>query len=211
MGYAENGLQYGATMATPQFLNIDSPTTYPLDAIVPSGSDTSDNVSVQTLDAFGRGLASYVWNDWMFENACWVNDSLEQVEGVSFEPGQGLWITASSSEQSIQSFGQVGSADVTVRLRYGATATGNPFPLPIDLDSIIAEGADTSDNVSVQTLDAFGRGLASYVWNDWMFGDACWVDDSLEQVSDVSYPAGQGLWVTGSSDAQYIRFTAPNL
>ena len=198
-------------MVVPQFVNIGNSESIPLSTLVPNGDDTSDNVSVQTLDAFGRGLDSYVWNDWMFEEACWVDDNLEKVENVTFEPGQGLWVTGSASSQGLQSAGKVNASDVVVQLRSGATATGNPYPIAIRLQDIVPEGDDTSDNVSVQTLDAFGRGLASYVWNDWMFDSACWVDDNLEAATGVEYPAGQGLWVTGSTDAQYLRFAAPEL
>ena len=88
-------------MATPQFLNIGTE-GMPLQSIIPTGDDTSDNVFIQTLTAGGLTLASYSWNDWACDEPCWVNDDYEKVEGVTFAPGQGLWIQGLSEEQSIR-------------------------------------------------------------------------------------------------------------
>ena len=198
-------------MITPQFINISTGANMDLQAIVPTGDNTSDNVQIQTLDAFGRTVASYDWNDWNYDHACWVDGDLAEVEGVSFAPGQGLWVVGSATTQGIQSAGEVGSSDISVSLRVGATGTGNPFPVAVDLQDILAEGEDTSDNVQIQTLDAFGRTVDSYDWNDWNYDHACWVDGDLTEVTSVSILPGQGLWVVGSSTAQSIRFPAPTL
>lgn len=119
-------------MATPQFLSIGSETGIPLQSIKATGEETSDNVLVQTLDAYGRTLTSYTWNDWAAEDACWVNDDFEPVDGVTIPVGQGLWVQGLSGDQGIQSAGSVGKSDVVVALRLGCTATGNPFPVAID-------------------------------------------------------------------------------
>ena len=88
-------------MVTPQFLNITNELAMPLEALVPQGDETSDNVEIQTLDAAGKTVSSYYWNDYMYDDPCWVDGDYTKVEGVTFEPGQGLWIFGSSSEQSI--------------------------------------------------------------------------------------------------------------
>ena len=64
----------------------------PLQAITAIGEGTSDNVNIQTLDAAGYTVDSYLWNDWVAEKPCWVNDSFEPVEDVTFSAGQGLWV-----------------------------------------------------------------------------------------------------------------------
>ena len=197
-------------MVTPQFLNIGSE-GMPLQAIVPTGSDTSDNVSLQTLDSSGRTVDMYYWNDWASDEPCWVDDNFEKVEGVFFAPGAGLWIQGSSSEQGIQSAGQVGESDTLIQLRFGATATGNPTPVTIDLQDIIPEGDETSDNVSLQTLNSSGKTVQMYFWNDWACDEPCWVDDNFEKVEGVTFGPGAGLLVSGSSDSQYLRFPAPEL
>ena len=95
VGYAQNGLKNGATMVTPQFLNISNSAVLPLESIVPVGENTSDNVQIKTLDAFGRSVDSYYWNDYMYDAPCWVDGNFEAVEGVEFAPGQGLWVYGS--------------------------------------------------------------------------------------------------------------------
>lgn len=180
----------------------------PLQAIVATGDEASDNVVVQTLDAAGRTLASYAWNDWACDTPCWVNDDFEKVEGVTIDPGQGLWVQGLSLDQGIQTSGQVGREDVIVVLTTGCTAAGNPFPVAINLQDIVADGVEVSDNVVIQTLDAAGRTLTSYAWNDWACENPCWVNDDFEKVEGVTIAPGQGVWVQGLSNEQSIRFPA---
>ena len=190
-----------------------------LQSIKPTGSDTSDNVFIQTLDAYGRTVANYGWINWAGNSGdqeAWVDDSYQIVSNVTFAAGQGLWVMTNSEEtQAIQSAGKVGAGDVSVELRFGGIATGNPFPVEVNLQDIVATGTDTSDNVFIQTLDAYGRTVASYGWINWAgeSGDQeAWVDDSYQIVTGVKFAAGQGLWVmTNSEEAQAIRFPAPEL
>ena len=197
-------------MVTSQFLGIGS-SGIQLQDIKACGENTSDNVYIQTLDAYGRTGASYGWNDWAAESACWVNDDYEPVEGVSFAAGQGLWVQGLSKDQSIQTSGSVGTSDIIAILQSGCTAIGNPFPIAINLQDIVASGEGASDNVYIQTLDAYGRTSASYGWNDWAADKACWVNDDYEPVEGVSFAAGQGLWVQGTSQDQSIVLPAPEL
>ena len=197
-------------MAAAQFFPITGEAVS-LDTIVPTGEDLSDNVVIQTLDAYGYTLATYTWNDWQFDTACWIDNNDQKVTGVTFAPGQGLWVYGSSTSQSIQSCGKVGTVDVSVALRAGGTAAGNPFPVDIDLNDIVPQGDDLSDNVVIQTLDAYGYTVATYTWNDWQFDTACWIDNNDNQVTGVTIAAGQGLWIYGSSTSQYVVFPAPEL
>ncbi len=217
VGYAQSSLKYGASMTTPQFINVSGSEGMPLQSIIPQGDDLVDNVYLKTLDAYGRTVVSYAWCDYAGdsgEEIGWVNDDLEIVEGVTFTAGQGLWIQASSSEQGLQTAGKVGSDDVRVTLRYGAIGTGNPFPVSIDLQDILPEGDDLVDNVYLKTLDNYGRTETSYAWCDYA-GDSGeevgWVNDDLEIVEGVSFAPGQGLWIQASSSNQYLRFPAPEL
>ena len=212
VGYAQSGLKSGATMVTPQFMNV-SAEEMPLTSIVPTGDDLSDNVNIQTLNNAGYTVKSYTWNDWMYDDACWVDDdTFEAAENVSFAFGQGLWTVGSSSDQGVQSAGRVCKDDAVMQLQSGATGIGNPFPVPVALTDIIPEGDDLSDNVNIQTLNNAGYTVKSYTWNDWMYDDACWVDDdTFEAAEDVTFIAGEGLWVVGSSNTQYLRIPAPEL
>lgn len=197
-------------MVSAQFVSVNGE-NMSLDSFIPTGSDLSDNVAIQTLDAYGRTVDNYLWNDWMHEAACWVDDEFNKVEGVTFAQGQGLWVFGSGADQGIQTAGEVATSDTLVQLRKGATATGVAFPVSINLQDIIPEGDDLSDNVAIQTLDAYGRTVDNYLWNDWMHESACWVDDEFNVVEDVTFAPGQGLWVYGSSNTQYLRIPAPEL
>ena len=82
----------------------------------------------------------------------------------------------------------------------------------IALESIAPTGDDVADNVAIQTLDAFWRTVDTCSWNDWVAETACWVNDDFEEVTGVTFPASQGLWVFGSSETQYLlRFPALEL
>ena len=197
-------------MVAAQFDNVAGD-AMPLQSIVPQGDDLSDNIAVATLDAAGYTVDTYVWNDWSYDEPCWVNDEFEKVEGVTLSSGSALWVQASSVAQALQSAGKVRSEDATVKLKNGNTAVGNPFPVNLNLQDIIPEGDDLSDNIAIATLDEAGYTVDTYVWNDWSYDEPCWVNDDFEKVEGVTIAAGQGLWVQGSSDKQYLRFPAPEL
>ena len=188
-------------MATPQFANIGATESIPLQSIKPVGTDTSDNVSLQTLDSAGYTVDNYLWVNWAGDEGdqeAWIDsDTFEIVEGVEFAPGTGLWIQGSSVEQGIQSAGKVGRSDVVIALRNGGTIVGNPFPTATNLQEILPEGDDTSDNVSLQTLDSAGYTVDNYLWVNWAGDEGdqeAWIDsDTFEIVENVTIAAGQGV------------------
>lgn len=197
-------------MATPQFVNVDASSSIELVSLVPTGEDISDNVEIQLLTAGGNTESYYTWNDWMYESACWVDGGLNEASGVVFAPGQGLWIMGTSASQGFQSSGKVGTNDVVVTLRNGGTATGNPFPVSIKLNDIVPTGEDTSDDVEIQILTPGGNTDTFYTWNDWMYESPCWVDADLNEVKEVTFGPGQGLWVMGTSTDQGLYFPTPH-
>ena len=219
VGYAQSGLRAGSTMTGAQFFNVGSDSAVNLQDIKPTGDDTSDNVIIQTLDAYGHGVAMYNWVDYAGDSGdqeAWIDtDTFEIVTDVTFAPGTGLWVDGASEAQGLQTAGKVGTEDVIVALRPGSTAIVNPFPTSVNLQDIVPTGDDTSDNVIIQTLDAYGHGVAMYNWVDYA-GDSgdqeAWIDtDTFEIVTDVDFAPGAGLWVDGSSTEQGLRFPAPEL
>ena len=106
VGYAQTTLQYGGTIATPQFVNVAAGDSLPLQSIKPVGSDLSDTVVIQTLDSAGRTVDSYLWIDYAGESGteeAWVDpDTYAIVENVTFAPGAGLWVQADSNSQGLQ-------------------------------------------------------------------------------------------------------------
>ena len=201
-------------MVAPQFMPV-SGENITLESLIPRGDDASDNVNIRVLDAAGRTIegCDYTWNDWAGDHACWMDENYIEITGVSFAPGQGLWVYGSSSSQALQSAGEVGTNDVVVQLRFGATPTGNPFPVTIGLQDIVASGDEASDNVNIRVLDAAGRTIegCDYTWNDWAGDHACWMDENYQAIEGVSFEPGQGLWVYGSNSNQTLRFPAPEL
>ena len=214
VGYAQSELKSGATMVAPQFIDVGS-NSIDLKSLTPTGEGTSDSVNIRVLDAAGRTVdgCEYTWNDWALDEPTWVDGDWNEVTGVTFTPGQGLWVYGASTSQALQSAGKVGTNDVIVALRNGATPTGNPFPVSIDLQDIIALGEGTSDSVNIRVLDAAGRTIegCEYTWNDWALDEPCWVDGDWNKVTNVTFAPGQGLWVYGSSTEQSLRFPAPEL
>ena len=210
VGYGQNGLRFGYSLVTPQFAGI-SGADLSLDGLTAVGDDTSDNVALSTVDEYGAPIATYTWNDWAAATPCWVNDSYEPVEGVTVASGQAFWTGGTSGSQAVQSAGEVGQSDVVVGLRFGYTLVGNPFPVSIALQDIVAGGDDAADNVSLSTIDEYGAPIATYTWNDWAAAEPCWVDDSYEPVTGVTFAPGEGLWTGASSDSQYVRLPAPEL
>ena len=89
-------------MVTVQFIGIGANTALDLQSIKATGDDASDNVQIQTLDSHGYTVDTYDWNDWANDEACWVDGDWNPVEGVTIQPGQGLWVMGSSSAQSIR-------------------------------------------------------------------------------------------------------------
>ena len=73
--------------------------------ILPTGPDTIDNVQIQILDEYGRMTVQYNWKDGgdldePVAGYCWANEDNEyKVSGVDIDPGQGLWVFGSSTDQ----------------------------------------------------------------------------------------------------------------
>ena len=112
---AEQGIQTAGKVGTDDvqvtlcsgFVAVGNPfpVAISLQDIVPTGDGTSDCVSIQTLDFAGRAVDTYTWCDWAGDSGdqeAWSDGSGEIIEGVTFAPGQGLWVYGSSAEQGIR-------------------------------------------------------------------------------------------------------------
>ena len=185
--------------------------------IKPNG-DTIDEgtVNIQTLDAFGRMTAMYTYmGEDMFDDgypAGWYDD--DGAVDVSFPAGTGLWVAAPDADTSLTFSGKVPTADVTIVLRTGFTATANMMPTEVDLQDIVATGASVDEGtVNIQTLDAYGRMTAMYTYmGEDMYDDgypAGWYDD--DGLADVTFAPGTGLWVSGPDSSTSITIPAPEL
>ena len=204
-------------MATAQFINVTGSSGMPITSFSPVGDDTYNHVEIQTLDNAGYTVDSYVWTNEGgedYDKTGWVDSDNNIVTNVTFSPGQGLWVFGSSASQGLQTAGKVGTLDIAVSLRSGATPTGNPFPVSVNIADILPQGDDTYNHVEIQTLDNAGYTVDSYVWTNEGgedYDQTGWVDSDNNIVTTVSFAPGQGLWVYGSSSSQSLLFPAPEL
>ena len=80
----------------------------------------------------------------------------------------------------------------------------------VSLSSIVPVGDDL-DDVNIQLLSSGGKTTTTYFWNTYMYETPRWVDDAMTEVEGVKFAPGQGLWVGGSADTQYLNIPAPEL
>ncbi len=207
-------------MATAQFMPITG-SAINLQDLIPVGKssgDMTDKVAIQLIDSLGRMTQTYTWINWAGDDGtteAWVDGGYNIVENVTFAPGQGLWVSAIDGV-SLQSSGVVGKSDVVVSLQKDFTATGNPFPTPVNIQDILPQGkspADMTDKIAIQLLDDLGRMTQTYTWINWAGDDGtteAWVDGGYGIVEGVSFEPGFGLWVS-AIDGVSLRFPAPEL
>ena len=211
VGYAKGNLCNGATLATAQFQKVGGE-GFSLFNIKPSTYGTS----LYQVDSFGFPQTSYLWTDcggpdWDTPDV-WVNfDTNEFVEDVPFNDGDALFISGSATTDTIQTSGQVGEKEVKVMLCNGATLAGNPFPVAVKVNDLIASTYGTS----LYKVDSFGFPQTSYLWTDcggpdWDTPDV-WVDEDNNIVENVKVAAGEGLLVAATSDEQFLVIPAPEL
>ncbi|MBO5906397.1 MAG: hypothetical protein J6Q84_08290 [Kiritimatiellae bacterium] len=213
-------------MTAAQFLTVGEE-AISLSDITPLGDGAAGTVEIQTLDSYGFTDKSYMYIDYAgpeYDQVGWIDnnaeigDYYELVTDVTFPAGAALWVFGADG-LSIQSAGQVNTSDVTVTLKAGATAVGNPYPMAVALADILPLGDGAAGTVEIQTLDAYGFTDKSYMYIDYAgpdYDQVGWIDnnaeigDYYELVTDVTFPAGAGLWVFGAEGLS-IRFPAPEL
>ena len=179
----------------------------------------SGDIYIEVLDSAGYTQQTYYW----YQNAFgrddgWYNDDDdkigEDVEDVVFTPGTGLWLTGIDGE-TLTTAGTVYQADLALDLADDCQMLGNPYPTSIGLVANIEvemEGSCSGD-IYIEMLNSAGYTETTYYWYQNAFGrDDGWYNDDDDKigddVEDVTFPAGQGLWVTGLEDAKF-NFTSP--
>ena len=90
-------LREGATM-----VGNSTPVEVDLQDILPSGDDCVDNLNLSILGPYGDTLITYTWIDYGSEGgAYWTEDGDTKATGVKIQPGAGVWLQASSTEQYV--------------------------------------------------------------------------------------------------------------
>ena len=175
---------------------------------------------ISTLDSVGAVIKTYGWITYGGKNGdewCWIDtDTMEKPKKpVYFDPGEGLWVEGDSEDNIFVTKGKVSTSDLLVKLRSGATMTGNFTPVQIELQDITCHEAD-SDLVFISTLDSVGAVIKTYGWITYggKNGDEwCWIDtDTMEKPKKpVYFDPGEGLWVEGDSEDNVITFPGVEL
>ena len=216
VGYAQQDLQNGFTMAGATFTAVTGDNIQIQDIKVTGENAEEGDVNIQTLDRLGRTVNMYTYyGEDVFDDgyaAGWYDD--DGLVDVDFASGQGLWIAAPDADTSVTFAGKVPTSDVVITLQNGFTATANMMPVSVSIQDIIVTGDNAEEgDVNIQTLDRLGRTINMYTYyGEDVFDDGCpagWYDD--DGLVDVTFNAGAGLWVAAPDNDTTIRFPAPEL
>ena len=209
VGYSTDNLVNGNKLICAQFLPVGEAGGYDIQKIVATGEDVEGDVALQTLTASGKANETFLWDTWLFvvDEPAWVDDV-----GVStrkFAPGEALWVQGKVG-YTLQTAGQVGTNDVVFALVNGNVAIGNPFPVSVNIQDVVATGADVEGDVALQTLTPAGKANETFLWDTWLFvvDEPAWIDDV--GVSNRDFLPGEGIWVQGKT-GYTLRIPAPTL
>ena len=210
VGYATSELADGNKLVGAQFLPV-SGEGYDIQKIVAAGSDVESYVTLQTLTPGGKAKEIFSWDTWLYVesgDAKWIDD--KGIATRTFQPGEALWVSGQAG-YTIQTAGQVGTEDVVASLVDGNVAINNPFPVKVNIQDIVATGADVESYVTLQTLTTGGKAKEIFSWDTWLYveaGDAKWIDD--KGIATRDFDPGEGLWVSGQA-GYTLRIPAPTL
>ena len=215
-----NDLRTGYKAAGASFVSVGK-TGCNLTDIIPQGADKfTGNVSIQVLNYQGKMEASYKFykgygrrpyadDGWYYGSTLITKDN-----DVNFPAGTGLWFSGADG-LSFQTSGEVLLDSVQCNLRDGYILLANPFATDAKLTSLVPGGAEKfQGNVSIQILNYQGKMEASYKFYKG-YGRRPYMDDGwyygttlITKDKDVSFKAGDGLWVAGA-DGLTLTFTTP--
>ena len=209
VGYSATDLVDGNKLISAQFLQIGSDEGYDIQNIVATGDDVESSVFLQTLTASGKADESFSWDTWMFveDKPAWIDE--DGIATRKFAPGEALWVQGKIG-YSLQTSGEVSAEDAIINLLDGNVAVGNPFPVKVNIQDIVATGANVEESVFLQTLTTSGKADESFSWDTWMFveDEPAWIDD--EGIATRDFNPGEGIWVQGKA-GYTLRIPAPVL
>ena len=177
------------------------------------------DIYIEILDSLGYTEQTYYWYQNSFgKDDGWYNDDDDMigvdVDDIVFAPGTGLWLTGIDGEE-LTTAGKVYQADISIPLADDKQMIGNPYAASIGLAAnvTIEMTGKSNGDVYIEMLDSLGYTEQTYYWYQNSFGkDDGWYNDDDDvigdDVDDIIFPAGQGLWVTGLEGANF-NITSP--
>ena len=177
---------------------------------------TSGAFVIQFLTSTGTLEARYSWFDDDVKTG-WFDRDGNTADSVSLEAAKGVWV--SGKGLSMTSAGQVNEDDIVINTSAtGFKAIANTTPVDLKLSQLAITGYDAYDEESdkggtsgafvIQFLTSTGTLEARYSWFDDDVKTG-WFDRNGEDASNVTIPAGTGVWVSGKGLT--IRIPAPTL
>ena len=209
VGYSKTALVDGNKLVAAQFAPVGNAEGYDIQNIVAEGADVESFVALQTLTSSGKANETFSWDTWMYvtDKPAWIDDA--GIATRKFAPGEALWVQGRAG-YSITTAGQVDLSDLVVELVDGNKAVGNPFPVKVNIQDIVAEGADVESFVALQTLTSSGKANETFSWDTWMYvvDEPAWIDDV--GIATREFEPGEGIWVQGRA-GYTLRIPAPEL
>ena len=158
----------------------------------------------------GKANETFSWDTWLYVDPGdekWIDDV--GIATRKFKPGEALWVSGKTG-YTFQTAGEVSGDDLVVNLVNGNVAIGNPFPVEVFIQDIVATGADVESYVTLQTLKPSGKADETFSWDTWLYvdpGDEKWIDDV--GIATRKFQPGEGFWVSGKN-GYTLRIPAPN-
>ena len=207
VGYSQPTFRQGSTLFTPMFESVG--TSYiDIQSIKPVGDNVDGDgaISLQTLSASGgMGDIYLTWFDDGTDSG-WY-DSNDDTPSTLISRGQAFWIAFPDATTKLNIAGEVYATAFDQPLVQGSTAVGNPYPVAINVQTIIPVGDDVDGDgaISLQTLSASGgMGEVYLTWFD-DGTDSGWYDASDDTPATMIQP-GEGLWVASPNATTSLRF-----
>ena len=95
VGYTQTGLRSGFTATGTAFFPI-SGTGIPITSFT-FETDDLYGISIQTLNATGATIENITWDDWTYDEPCWV-DGDGNPATTMIAPGSAVWIQAGAGD-----------------------------------------------------------------------------------------------------------------
>ena len=207
VGYSQPTFRQGATLFTPTFEGVGTDSINIQD-IKPIGDDVDGEggINLQTLTASGTaGDVQLAWWDDGSDSG-WYDEN-DDTPDTFISKGTSLWISFPNATTKLNIAGEVQNAAVDLPLVQGATAIGNPYPIAINIQTVIPIGDDVDGEggINLQTLTASGTaGDIQLAW--WDDGsDSGWYDENDDTPATMIQP-GEGLWVSSPNATTSLRF-----
>ena len=207
VGYSQPTFRQGYTLFTPMFEGVGTDVINIQD-IKPVGDnvDGEGGINLQTLTATGTaGDVQLAWWDDGTDSG-WYDEN-DDTPDAMIAKGQSFWISFPDATTKLNIAGEVRNASVDIPLNQGFTAIGNPYPVAINIQTVIPIGDDVDGEggINLQTLTATGTaGDVQLAW--WDDGtDSGWYDEN-DDTPATMIQSGEGLWVSSPNATTSLRF-----